>query len=512
MTSRSDLQTMALGLPAETERTFGTGYEDFYQEPNTGNELAAPEQTAPGDASIDRDNELLSFRQLAYNFTLLDHSLRRTTVSLSARLHGMFFTAEPPPTPTYTTPAAFPELTCYRRNLFQITGSITLPRSLRYMLTDHGDRIPIVGHELQISATESVEGHPVKLICVPWKTPVANVPPVPEDKGEKEPGAIPLDIMSNQDMDADFATFPLAWKRLQFRIATANNGRRRELQQHFIVRIKLVATLPTNAKVAVAEAKSNAIIVRGRSPRNFQQRKEQPVGGDKGASRRQNMQPPAALPRRTTSESVKSPLKRERTGDDNAFTPFDFNLKDATPNSTPSTTPVPATSTPTLPSSKSNTNSTSPPPLSTTLSSNVSNTPASDTSTYKRPVGQPPAKVARTQASKKGARPHPYKRPSLPALSSTKSSLPNDSSGKITSASLDSAELLYEYFPIGVEEWMDPVDPVYRPHFVHHASNLVNAGSARMNNAVPAKNNRYFSQDTTPATATVPPTATTGPS
>ena len=55
------------------------------------------------------------------------------------------------------------ELTCYRRNLFQITGSITLPRTLRYILTDHGDRIPIVAQELAIAGTESVEGNPIKV-------------------------------------------------------------------------------------------------------------------------------------------------------------------------------------------------------------------------------------------------------------------------------------------------------------------------------------------------------------
>lgn len=505
---------MGLGIPVETERTFGTGYEDFYQEPNTNPETAAPDQPAPGDASIDRDNELLGFRALVYNFTLLDYSLRRTTVNLTARLHGMFFMAEPPPTPTYTTPSTFPELTCYRRNLFQITGTITLPRSLRYMLTDHGDRLPIMGHELQISATESVEGHPVKLICVPWKTPVNNVPPVPEEKGEKEPSSIPLDIMSNQDMDADFATFPIAWKRLQFRIATANNGRRRELQQHFIVRIKLVATLATGAKVAVAEAKSNAVIVRGRSPRNFQQRREQPVGGDKGA-RKQTMQPPGGMPRRSTTESSsKSPLKRERSSEENAFTPFEFNFKDPLQGATSAAPPIPTVSTPTVPSSTSTTTtaSTSPPPASTLGSSNTPTTTLSEPPSFGRTPGQPPAKVARTSSTTKTARPHPYKRPSLPSLSSTKDFLSNHANSRGTNSSLDSTDLLYEYFPLGTDEWIDPVDAVYRPHVVHHISNLATGGTVGPHGATGAKNKRYFSEDTTPATANVSTTATTGAS
>ena len=437
-------------------------------------------------------------------------------MTLSARLHGMFFMAEPPPTPSFSTPTAFPELTCYRRNLFQVTGSITLPRRLRYILTDNGDRLPIMGQELQISATESVEGHPVKLICVPWKTALNNVPPAPEEKSEKEPTSIPLDIMSNQDMDADFATFPIAWKRLQFRIATANNGRRRELQQHFAVRIKLVATLSTGAKLPVAEARSNAVIVRGRSPRNFQQRKEQPVGGDKGLARKQNMQPPSTLSRRTTTDSsTKSPLKRERSSEENAFTTFDFNnLKDQPRSNTSSATPIPTNSTPTLPSSKSTTQSTSPPPASSAAPTTQSPVMA-DSSDFKRPPSQRPAKVARTSYNNTAVRAPPYRRPSPPSLSSTRDFLTNHSNNRVNSTGLDSADLLYEYFPLGVDDWVAPVDAVYRPHVVHHVPNAAGIGGAGPGGAAALKSRRYFSQDTSPAApnvSNVSGTATTGAS
>ncbi|KMU81954.1 hypothetical protein CISG_09416 [Coccidioides immitis RMSCC 3703] len=32
----------------------------------------------------------------------------------------------------------------------------------------------------------------------------------------------------------------------------------------------------------------------------------------------------------------------------------------------------------------------------------------------------------------------------------------------------DTADLLYEYFPLGLDDWQAPVDAVYRPHVVHH--------------------------------------------
>ncbi|EYE95917.1 p53-like transcription factor [Aspergillus ruber CBS 135680] len=143
---------------------FPSGYEDPFATTDMVSpfEQVPPEQPLPPDSSIDHNNKLLSFSVPVFNFTLLDYSLRRTSISMSAQLHGMFFLAESPWTTSpaeHAPPQQGAELTCYRRNLFQITGSITLPRSLRYIMTDQGDRIPILAQELTVSATESVEGN-----------------------------------------------------------------------------------------------------------------------------------------------------------------------------------------------------------------------------------------------------------------------------------------------------------------------------------------------------------------
>jgi hypothetical protein len=53
----------------------------------------------------------------------------------------------------------------------------------------------------------------------------------------------------------------------------------------------------------------------------------------------------------------------------------------------------------------------------------------------------------------------------------------------------ESADLLYEYFPLGLDDWMPPVDAVYRPHVVHH-TNLPQDPKAL---AVKNKSKRYFS-------------------
>ena len=525
----------------------------------------------PESPSVDRDNKLLSFSMPIYNFTLLDYSLRRTSLSLSAQMHGMFFLAESPFTSgSPDQPPPPPELTCYRRNLFQITGSITLPRTLRYIMTDQGDRIPILAQELTISATESVEGNPVKIISVPWKTP-AGGSATAEEKVEKEPPSIPLDTMAGQDMDADYATFPVTWKRLQFRIATANNGRRKELQQHFVIRLKIIATLSTGAKVSVAESHSGAIIVRGRSPRNFQSRKDFPLGNSASSRKSQH----ASITRTSTGESSASqvpapPKSQAKTPPEAAEVPppmFHFEANDNGQNgqNTQPTlnewqnfsqepksmmTGTPPISTPTFPTQQFP-QSFPPWPANADLSPHLSlahpavaaamNPPISLSFSddegspspssvfappppHPAPTSNPSPRFPRprsktttspTSAPKKTELPRrppypsqPRSTSSVPQLPSSKSlktamsspglvktiqtptSAPNSTDEPVKNSNTDH---LYEYFPLGLDDWMPPVDAVYRPHVVHHTGPMpldpkgLAAGRFR--------SKRYFSED-----------------
>lgn len=476
---------MQPSLPQDSSHSYHNTYEDAFAETLGLVESMPPEQILPEAASIDRDNKLLSFQSPSYNFTLLDISLRRTGISLAAQLHGMFFMAEAQDPGPNNSSAPSTELTCYRRNLFQITGSITLPRALRYIMTDNGDRIPIIAQELHISATESVEGHPVKLISVPWKTPISNSSSTPEDKTEKEPASIPLDTMSNQDMDADFATFPIAWKRLQFRIATANNGRRKELQQHFVVRLKVVATLSTGARVSICEARSGAIIVRGRSPRNFQARKDLPVGTAGSNNRRAAVPPPISLSR-NSSESTHQ-LKTELSpslDNQELSTPSTFGEWNRKSNSgsLPRGTTLP---TPTFHSSSARTASsatnTSTPPRPKALSLGDS-PPKRDSAQLSQP--QRSSKVARTS--------------SMPTASASITTAAPVTNSAFLPSQIDSADLLYEYFPLGLDDWQPPVDAVYRPHVVHHiqAGGDGPGGAGKTGRpSLGGRSKRYFSED-----------------
>ena len=196
----------------------------------------------------------------------------QTWPSMTAELYGMFFVAED--VFGGETTGRPLELTCYRRNLFQISGTVTLSRNCTHIVNEQGQRIPIYDMSASISASESIEGKATDIISVPWKTSTLSSS---EDKAGQAPPKWPLDLTMNPELDPHIVQIPIAWKRLQFKHATANNGRRKGLQQHYIIQINLTATLATGEIIKVTEIHSGPIIVRGRSPRNFDSRKDVPL-------------------------------------------------------------------------------------------------------------------------------------------------------------------------------------------------------------------------------------------
>lgn len=468
-------------FPSAYEDPFSDGLQPYEQQAATG-------QTGPESPSIDRDNKLLSFSPPKYSYTLLDYAYRRTSISLSAQLHGMFFLAESPWASAGDISNAPTELTCYRRNLFQITGNITMPRNLQYVMADSGEQIPVLGQELTISATESVEGNSVKIISVPWKTPT-NSTAIVEDKTEKEPPSISLDLSQDHDMDSEYVNFPIAWKRLQFRIATANNGRRKELQQHFVVKLKVIATLSTGNRVSLCEVHSGAIIVRGRSPRNFQSRKDLPISAGGSAIRKSSHVNQS--PRNSAGESTQKLHQTQDRSDtksaiDISQLPFSYDANDLqiapeffewkvpTGGQAGAMTAIP----PDPPSFKvpeATPYAQSSPDLS--RNPQASRVPPTAPISLSLTEDEPKKSASPAENTKKIPKLNPVRAPSF--------------SLNLVSSPDESADLLYEYFPLGLDDWMPPVDAVYRPHVVHH-TNLPQDPKAI---AVKNKSKRYFSED-----------------
>lgn len=239
--------------------------------------------------TVNHDHKLLAFKRAQDKITIVDQQGRIQQLELSAQLHGMFFLSEMPSSTADGT-LRQPELTCYRRNLFQISGSLVTPRGQLSVITESGETVAVNNMEVTISAIESVDGNPVRLIVIPWKTPPPNSPETSQAP-DQEPPSLPLIPFQDDgtESDGEYAVYPIGWRRLQFRIATANNGRRKELQQHFVLHLKVIGTLAnaSGTKVVLTESTTAPIVVRGRSPRNFQARKEIPLLGSSAGSRGQ---------------------------------------------------------------------------------------------------------------------------------------------------------------------------------------------------------------------------------
>lgn len=255
------------------------------------------------------DHQLLSFFRSPDQHTIFDLIGHVQSFDISLHLQGMFFLVEASiPASGENPPCQQQELTCYRRNLFSVAGSVSIPPGVLSVVTDRGERVSIVSQELSLSATESLDGNTVRLIVIPWRTPPPNMPQLPA-KQDQEPPSVPLIPFEDSDSTpgSENTLCHIAWRRLQFRIATANNGRRKELQQHFVLHAKVIAGLSNGMRINVCEANTAPIVVRGRSPRNFQRKEENPLGSEAGAGKAMNLTSPSAI----LAESPQASLSRD---------------------------------------------------------------------------------------------------------------------------------------------------------------------------------------------------------
>lgn len=167
---------------------------------------------------VGHDHKLLSFRKVPDKHTIVDNHGRMQQLELTAQLHGMFFLSEMPATNNDGS-VMQPELTCYRRNLFQVSGSLITPRGQMSVITETGESVPVQSTEVTISAIESVDGHPVRLIVIPWKTPPPNSPEINQHP-DQEPSSLPLIPFQDDgtETDGEYAVYPIGWRRLQFRM------------------------------------------------------------------------------------------------------------------------------------------------------------------------------------------------------------------------------------------------------------------------------------------------------
>jgi hypothetical protein len=400
------------------------------------------------------DNKLLGFSEPIQHCAVASEAGKLVNTNMSAELYGMFFVAED--VFGGDTAANRPlELTCYRRNLWQCSGQITLPRVISHIIDEQGRHVPITDITASITAKESIEGKPTEIISIPWKS--SSGQPGEDVKVAGAPPNISLDLASGQELDGHTVSISVSWKRLQFKHATANNGRRKGLQQHYVVQISLVAKTASSELITIAEIQSGPVIVRGRSPRNFDSRKDVPLTSEK------------RLERKSTSGSDGAAIKGERDTTQPAG-----QLYQATPVQNGEWTtpqvfhqPQPTAS---LHAAKR-----------VAMSPNIAKPPipawSRETSNVGKGValpGYPPAAASGRQSTTMPINLSLSEDERSPNRSSAEMQSPN--SGKAAhgpgqnsaGSPQEEADPLYEYFPLSIDDWMQPVDAVYRPHVVHH--------------------------------------------
>ncbi|KAK3682538.1 hypothetical protein B0T22DRAFT_287189 [Podospora appendiculata] len=450
------------------------------------------------------DNKLLGFGlPIPGKATLVDETARFAEPNMTAELYGMFFVAEDVFGGENTGRPL--ELTCYRRNLWQCSGQITLPRHIAHCVNDQGRQIPVVDLSASITAIESIEGKPTEIISIPWKSSA----PAPggttagdETKVAAAPPNVPLDLSSGQELDGNRISVPVSWKRLQFKHATANNGRRKGLQQHYVVQIGLLARTGTGEDIKIAEIQSGPVIVRGRSPRNFDSRKDVPLTGDKKPERK-STEPSASTSVSASSSGTGgsagaggSNSKQQRQDLAQNLQRYHSlgNVQQSNDWATPQPFPSPT-------STQQHTNkkmAVSPnltrPPVPSWASSDGIGASSGSGSRSKFPdlstpvVSLPPKQWASTavptlpislslsederspnKSSTSGAdmmqggSPHSNK-----SMKAAKGGGKTQTQRQSESSPLETADMLYEYFPLSLDDWMPPVDAIYRPHVVHH--------------------------------------------
>ncbi|CAH1758033.1 4515_t:CDS:2 [Entrophospora sp. SA101] len=159
--------------------------------------------------------------------------------------------------------------TCYRRNYFQISSTFSISAldnsvdesEVSCIIEVEGQTHAVTQFLLAISAKVSNSDKKIDLV---QHTPKRDKGPqmVPVLKPIHPGGNLNLNLVGTY---SNIVTF----ERIQFKTATANNGKRRAAQQYYVVMIDLYAQADNNESYKLATTTSAPLVVRGRSPGHY---------------------------------------------------------------------------------------------------------------------------------------------------------------------------------------------------------------------------------------------------
>ncbi|CDS03740.1 hypothetical protein LRAMOSA01141 [Lichtheimia ramosa] len=160
---------------------------------------------------------------------------------------------------------------CYRRNYFQVSSTFDV-HGVNYLL--QGPEVPCLLrlendqlHQVEffsIGASACVSGKPDKKIELVMMTPKRDKGPqmIPRPQPVRAGGNLHLASVGSSHHIVTF-------ERMQFKTATANNGKRRAAQQYYEIIIDLYANTSQGQQIRVATCHSSPLVVRGRSPGHY---------------------------------------------------------------------------------------------------------------------------------------------------------------------------------------------------------------------------------------------------
>ena len=217
-------------------------------------------------------------------------------VEIQAKIDKGFFMAEQ-------------DWTCYRRNYFSVACCYVLrpevnPSSQPLFLVHGGSKDRIQSFSVLIVA--KVDGEDGKSVELVQHTPKRDKGPMtapelmelaPHPAGSVGLYPSSLSISPNSQLSSEFDTYAggagsqtqtsVVFDRIQFKKATANNGKRRAAQQYFHIVVELHAKVlrgksTETQTVKVAHSVSAQMVVRGRSPGHYSDERR---GGSTGMGR-----------------------------------------------------------------------------------------------------------------------------------------------------------------------------------------------------------------------------------
>lgn len=163
---------------------------------------------------------------------------------------------------------------CYRRNYFQVSATFDV-HGINYLL--QGPEVPCLlrksdqqQQELRqvdyfsIGVSACVSNNTDKKIELVQHTPKRDKGPqmVPKPQAVRAGGNLHLASVGSSHHIVTF-------ERMQFKTATANNGKRRAAQQYYEIVISLYANTCHGESILVATCHSAPLVVRGRSPGHY---------------------------------------------------------------------------------------------------------------------------------------------------------------------------------------------------------------------------------------------------